>query len=74
MSQVMQALVEHYSHHGWLERVEQCVLHMDIGSLDFNQASLYPLYSQLIGHAEVLVSCDSDALEMVMLYIKVCEY
>ncbi|CAM6071281.1 unnamed protein product [Sphagnum tenellum] len=35
--EVMQALVEHYSQRGWLERVEQCVLHMDIASLDFNQ-------------------------------------
>lgn len=33
----MQALVEHYSQKGWLQRVEQCVLHMDISSLDFNQ-------------------------------------
>ncbi|XP_020574102.1 vacuolar protein sorting-associated protein 8 homolog isoform X2 [Phalaenopsis equestris] len=35
--EIMQALVEHYSIKGWLERVEQCVLHMDISSLDFNQ-------------------------------------
>ncbi|KAK4743512.1 hypothetical protein SAY87_001513 [Trapa incisa] len=35
--EIMQALVEHYSSRGWLERVEQCVLHMDISSLDFNQ-------------------------------------
>ncbi|KAI0500748.1 hypothetical protein KFK09_018964 [Dendrobium nobile] len=35
--EIMQALVEHYSSKGWLERVEQCVLHMDISSLDFNQ-------------------------------------
>ncbi|XP_022861232.1 vacuolar protein sorting-associated protein 8 homolog isoform X2 [Olea europaea var. sylvestris] len=34
---IMQALVEHYSEKGWLQRVEQCVLHMDILSLDFNQ-------------------------------------
>ncbi|KAL2478611.1 transducin family protein/WD-40 repeat family protein [Forsythia ovata] len=34
---IMQALVEHYSGKGWLQRVEQCVLHMDILSLDFNQ-------------------------------------
>jgi hypothetical protein len=33
----MQALVEHYSGKGWLQRVEQCILHMDISSLDFNQ-------------------------------------
>lgn len=36
---VMQALVEHYSRKGWLQRVEQCILHMDIASLDFNQAT-----------------------------------
>ncbi|KAK1369871.1 vacuolar protein sorting-associated protein 8-like [Heracleum sosnowskyi] len=34
---IMQALVEHYSMKGWLQRIEQCVLHMDISSLDFNQ-------------------------------------
>ncbi|KAK6121136.1 hypothetical protein DH2020_045124 [Rehmannia glutinosa] len=34
---IMQALVEHYSERGWLQRIEQCVLHMDILSLDFNQ-------------------------------------
>ncbi|KAF3627229.1 putative vacuolar protein sorting-associated protein 8 -like protein isoform X3 [Capsicum annuum] len=34
---IMQALVEHYSTKGWLQRVEQCVLHMDMLSLDFNQ-------------------------------------
>ncbi|KFK30664.1 hypothetical protein AALP_AA6G011700 [Arabis alpina] len=35
--EIMQALVEHYSKKGWLQRIEQCVLHMDISSLDFNQ-------------------------------------
>ncbi|GAB2217506.1 hypothetical protein Drorol1_Dr00000701 [Drosera rotundifolia] len=35
--EIMQALVEHYNSKGWLHRVEQCVLHMDISSLDFNQ-------------------------------------
>uniref|UniRef100_J3L970 RING-type domain-containing protein n=2 Tax=Oryza brachyantha TaxID=4533 RepID=J3L970_ORYBR len=35
--EIMQALVEHYSSKGWLQRVEQCILHMDISSLDFNQ-------------------------------------
>ncbi|WOG97677.1 hypothetical protein DCAR_0417018 [Daucus carota subsp. sativus] len=35
--EIMQALVEHYSMKGWLQRIEQCVLHMDISSLDFNQ-------------------------------------
>ncbi|KAL0375716.1 UNVERIFIED_CONTAM: Vacuolar protein sorting-associated protein 8 [Sesamum calycinum] len=37
---IMQALVEHYSKRGWLQRIEQCVLHMDILSLDFNQVVL----------------------------------
>jgi hypothetical protein len=37
---VMQALVEHYSEKGWLQRVEQCILHMNIASLDFNQVML----------------------------------
>ncbi|XP_078156920.1 transducin family protein / WD-40 repeat family protein [Carex rostrata] len=35
--EIMQALVEYYSEKGWLQRVEQCILHMDISSLDFNQ-------------------------------------
>ncbi|CAM6085101.1 unnamed protein product [Calypogeia fissa] len=50
--EVMQALVEHYSSRCWLNRVEQCVLHMDIGSLDFNQVVRvcrdHGLYSALI--------------------------
>lgn len=47
--QVMQALVQHYSQHGWLERVEQCVLHMDIASLDFNQVHFSPYDLRLGG-------------------------
>ncbi|KAH7431149.1 hypothetical protein KP509_08G032600 [Ceratopteris richardii] len=35
--EVMQGLVEYYSQMGWVQRVELCVLHMDIASLDFNQ-------------------------------------
>ncbi|KAI5084933.1 hypothetical protein GOP47_0001102 [Adiantum capillus-veneris] len=35
--EVMQGLVEYYSQLGWVQRVELCVLHMDIASLDFNQ-------------------------------------
>ncbi|KAK9145826.1 hypothetical protein Sjap_005729 [Stephania japonica] len=50
--EIMQALVEHYSKKGWLQRVEQCVLHMDISSLDFNQVVRlcreHGLYSALI--------------------------
>eukprot|EP01018_Ginkgo_biloba_P013146 Gb_27586 [translate_table: standard] len=50
--EVMQALVEHYSRKGWLQRIEQCVLHMDIASLDFNQVVRlcreHGLYSALI--------------------------
>lgn len=41
--EIMQALVEHYSTKGWLQRVEQCVLHMDMLSLDFNQVLLLVL-------------------------------
>ncbi|XP_050385748.1 uncharacterized protein LOC126802206 [Argentina anserina] len=50
--EIMQALVEHYSHKGWVQRVEQCVLHMDISSLDFNQVVRlcreHGLYSALV--------------------------
>ncbi|KAM3381430.1 hypothetical protein P3S68_007003 [Capsicum galapagoense] len=35
--EIIQVLVKHYSTKGWLRRVEQCVLHMDMLSLDFNQ-------------------------------------
>ncbi len=37
--QVMQALVEHFVAVGQPERVERCVLKMDILSLDLNQVS-----------------------------------
>lgn len=50
--EIMQALVEHYSSKGWLQRVEQCVLHMDISSLDFNQVAIlcreHGLYGALV--------------------------
>jgi len=39
--EVMQALVEHFAHSGQLERVEKCVLKLNILSLDLNQ--LIPL-------------------------------
>lgn len=42
---IMQALVEHYSRKGWLQRVEQCVLHMDISSLDFNQVCTSQIFA-----------------------------
>ncbi|QHO20256.1 hypothetical protein DS421_11g336360 [Arachis hypogaea] len=51
---IMQELVEHYSAKGWLQRVEQCVLHIDISSLDFNQVVVvrlcweHGLYSALV--------------------------
>ncbi|XP_061336462.1 uncharacterized protein LOC133283598 isoform X2 [Gastrolobium bilobum] len=50
--EIMQELVEYYSSKGWLQRVEQCVLHMDISSLDFNQVVRlcreHGLYSALV--------------------------
>eukprot|EP00898_Chlorokybus_atmophyticus_P008146 jgi/Chlat1/8332/Chrsp8S08103 len=50
--EVMQALVDQYSQRGWLQRVEQCILHMDIASLDFNQVvklcRAHGLYNALI--------------------------
>jgi hypothetical protein len=36
-AQVVKALVEHYSGLGRLSQVEQCVLHLDISCLDFQQ-------------------------------------
>ena len=45
---VMQAFVEHYSEKRMLRRVEQCILHMDIASLDFHQvATLLPRFASL---------------------------
>ncbi|XVF22283.1 hypothetical protein REPUB_Repub12eG0159800 [Reevesia pubescens] len=50
--EILQALVEHYSSKGWLQRVEQCVLRMDISSLDFNQVIIlcreHGLYGALV--------------------------
>ncbi|KAK3247175.1 hypothetical protein CYMTET_43317 [Cymbomonas tetramitiformis] len=50
--EVMQALVEHFALQEQAARVEQCVLHMDIASLDFNQVARlckrHRLYSALI--------------------------
>lgn len=40
-AQVMQALVEHFVSLGQAERVERCVLKMDILSLDLNQVCLH---------------------------------
>ncbi len=42
-SPALQALVEHYSAAGAPQAVEQAVLHMDIASLDINQASFHIL-------------------------------
>lgn len=45
------------------------MLHMNIGSLDFNQASRYPFrslvptHSRQLGHAEFLLSRDGNALK-----------
>lgn len=50
----MQALVEHYSGRGWLQRVEQCVLHMDISSVDFNQVKTTDMcFFQSYGDADL---------------------
>lgn len=55
----MQALVEYYSEKGWLQRVEQCILHMDISSLDFNQVismlDFYVYFFLIFQEEEVLV-------------------
>lgn len=45
---IMQELVKYYSTKGWLQRVEQCVLHMDISSLDFNQVLVRSIEVYLI--------------------------
>jgi hypothetical protein len=37
--EIMQLFVEHYREHNMLLRVEQCILHLDIASLDFHQVS-----------------------------------
>ena len=40
-----QALVELFSAAGQPERVERCVLHMDVASLDFSQVHPFKAYS-----------------------------
>lgn len=35
--ETMQSFVEHYQRQGWLRRVEQCILHLDVKQLDFDQ-------------------------------------
>ena len=35
--EVLQAFVEHYQARGWLSRVEQCLTHMDVTVIDFDQ-------------------------------------
>ncbi len=37
--EIMQAFVAHYAHNRMLHRIEQCILHMDIASMDFHQVS-----------------------------------
>ena len=50
--EVLQAFVEHYQAHGRLSRVEQCLTHMDIAVIDFNQVAKlcreHELFSGLI--------------------------
>ncbi|KAE8671209.1 vacuolar protein sorting-associated protein 8-like protein isoform X3 [Hibiscus syriacus] len=57
--EIMQALVEHYSSKGWFQRVEQCVLHMDISSLDFNQVV-------------ILCGCTVCMMLWMLVYLKYC--
>jgi hypothetical protein len=49
---VMKAFVTHYHARGKLQQVEQCILHMDVACLDFQQIVLlcrnHHLYSALI--------------------------
>lgn len=35
--ETMQAFVEHYAKQGWLRRVEHCILHLDVSTLDLRQ-------------------------------------
>lgn len=35
-AETMRAFVEHYRRRGWIKRVEQCLLHLDVKSLDFD--------------------------------------
>ena len=50
--ELLQAFVQHYQRRGWLSRVEQCIIHMDILVIDFQQVAKLcrenELYSGLI--------------------------
>lgn len=73
---VMQALVEHYSSKGWLQRVERCVLHMDISSLDFNQVVRLCREHRLHGALIYLFNKGLDdfttPLEELLLFLRDC--
>ncbi|KAL3517335.1 hypothetical protein ACH5RR_024237 [Cinchona calisaya] len=74
---IMQALVKHYSMKGWLQRVEQCVLHMDISSLDFNQVVRLCREHRLHGALIYLFNKGLDdfrtPLEELLVVIQHCE-
>lgn len=36
-AETLRCLVEHYERHGWLRRVEQCILHLDVKTLDVGE-------------------------------------
>ena len=40
MPAVMQQLVIHYTQRGWLERIEACIVRIDITSLDIHQVRI----------------------------------
>ena len=42
---IMQQFVEHYKSRGLLQNVEQCIVHMDVTSLDIHQVSALLRYT-----------------------------
>jgi hypothetical protein len=55
--EVMQALVEHFAARGEVERVERCVLHLSIASLDLDQ----------VGGRVVLLACMHTSVMVCLL-------
>jgi hypothetical protein len=60
---VMHDFVDHYTAHAMLTNLEQCIVHMDIASLDIHQVSGWELILDLVWDSMLNVDshyCDTD--------------
>jgi len=70
--EIMQAFVAHYAHNRMLHRIEQCILHMDIASMDFHQVrDKYTLLAhKILTHThQVVTLCREHSLSLGLLYV-----